>query len=266
MIDWNNKASWKVLVVDDERDNLELITETMAFYGVTTKAARSGAEGLEILETFRPTLILLDLSMPQMDGWQMRTRIKQNPANERIPIVALTAHAMVGDKERALAAGFDGYIAKPINIARLLDDLRNTLQEKGSLSMMNWQALVIEDEADSMELVQGILEYHGIRSMGAGSAEDAFQALESKTPDLFIVDLALPGMDGWGFLKQLKEDSRWSHIPRVAVTAYHNPFLAEKAIEAGFHAYFAKPIDATSFVRELQGIIETERNGHNSAG
>jgi two-component system cell cycle response regulator len=115
-----------------------------------------------------------------------------------------------------------------------------------------------------MELVQGILEYHGIRSVGAPTAEDAFRALETHTPDLFIVDLALPGIDGWGFLKQLKSDSRWSHIPRVAVTAYHNPFLAEKAIEAGFHAYFAKPIDATSFVRELQGIIEGERDNHSS--
>jgi len=266
MIDWNNKASWKVLVVDDEPDNLELIADTMSFYGVTTKAARSAAEGLEILETFRPTLILLDLSMPKMDGWQMRTKIRENPANEHIPIVALTAHAMVGDKERALAAGFDGYLPKPINIARLLDDLRDTLQEKGSLSMMNWQALVIEDEADSMELVQGILEYHGIRSVGAPTAEDAFKAMEKQTPDLFIVDLALPGMDGWGFLKQLKSDDRWSHIPRVAVTAYHNPFLAEKAVEAGFHAYFAKPIDATSFVRELQDIIEASRNGHNAQG
>jgi CheY-like chemotaxis protein len=264
MIDWNNKASWRVLVVDDEQDNLEMIAETMSFYGAITKAASSGAEGLEILESFHPTLILLDLSMPKMDGWQMRMRIKENPAHERIPIVALTAHAMTGDRERVLAAGFDGYIAKPINIASLIDDLRNTLQEKGSLSMMNWQALVIEDEADSMELVQGILEYHGIRSIGVPTAEDAFQALETETPDLLVIDLALPGMDGWGFLKQLKSDDRWSHIPRVAVTAYHNPFLAEKAIEAGFHAYFAKPIDATSFVRELQGIIKAEREKQNS--
>jgi CheY-like chemotaxis protein len=266
MIDWDNKASWKVLVVDDEQDNLEMIAETMSFYGATTKAAKSGAEGLEILESFRPNLILLDLSMPKMDGWQMRMRIKENPANANVPIVALTAHAMSGDKERVLAAGFDGYIAKPINIASLIDDLRNTLQEKGSLSMMNWQALVIEDETDSMELVQGILEYHGIRSTGAPTAEEAFQVLETRTPDLFIIDLALPGMDGWGFLKQLKSDERWSRIPRVAVTAYHNPFLAEKAIEAGFHAYFAKPIDATSFVRELQGIIKAEHEKQSSRG
>jgi CheY-like chemotaxis protein len=266
MIDWSNIASWKVLVVDDEPDNLELIAETMAFYGVSTRAAKSAAEGLAILEAFHPTLILMDLSMPKMDGWQMRMRVRENPANQDITIVALTAHAMLGDKERALAAGFDGYLSKPINIVRLIDDLRRTLQEKGSLRMMNWQALVIEDEADSMELVQGILEYHGIRSVGAPTAEEAFKALETKTPDLFIVDLALPGMDGWGFLKQLKSDTRWSHIPRVAVTAYHNPFLAEKAIEAGFQAYFAKPIDATSFVRELQSILETERNKQNSVG
>jgi CheY-like chemotaxis protein len=265
MIDWNNLDTLKVLVVDDEPDNLELIAESMEFFGVTVRAANNATEGLEIFDSFRPTLVLLDLAMPKMDGWQMRARIRENPANRNIPIIALTAHAMIGDKERALAAGFDGYLTKPINIVTLIEDIKKTLQEKGSLRIMNWQALVIEDEQDSMELVQGVLEYHGIGSVGAPNAEDAFKALEDMTPNLFIVDLALPGMDGWGFLKQLKSDSRWSHIPRVAVTAYHNPFLAEKAIEAGFHAYFAKPIDATSFVRELQNIIDSEQSKQTSA-
>ena len=124
------------------------------------------------------------------------------------------------------------------------------------MSITDWNVLVIEDEEDSMELVQGILEYHGIRCFGAASGEDALKLLETETPTLLIVDLALPGIDGWGLLSRLKSNRTLSGIPRVAITAYHTAELASRAIEQGFDAYFSKPIEATSFVRELEGIIE----------
>ncbi|MBK8024664.1 MAG: response regulator [Chloroflexi bacterium] len=123
------------------------------------------------------------------------------------------------------------------------------------MTLADWDVLVIEDEADSMELVQGLLTYYGINSVGALTGEEALEILKRMSPTLIIVDLALPGVDGWGVLKQLKADHRLSRVPRVAITAFHSPELAEEAISAGFDAYFAKPIDATSFVRELQGIV-----------
>ena len=124
------------------------------------------------------------------------------------------------------------------------------------MTLPNWHVLVVEDEADSMELVRGILEYHNISTSGAPTAEDALEILDEKIPTLIIVDLALPKMDGWGLLNELQTNEKYSEITRVAITAYHTPTLANEAIEAGFDAYFAKPIDATSFVRELQGIME----------
>jgi CheY-like chemotaxis protein len=122
--------------------------------------------------------------------------------------------------------------------------------------MSDWEILVVEDEADSMELVRELLEYHGILSVGATTGEEAIQLLQKMNPTLIIIDLALPGIDGWGLLNHIQKNPRLAPVPCVAVTAYHNPTLANEAIAAGFDAYFAKPIDATSFVRELQGIIE----------
>jgi CheY-like chemotaxis protein len=107
-----------------------------------------------------------------------------------------------------------------------------------------------------MELVQGILSHYGIESVGAATGEDALSILEQETPTLIIMDLALPGIDGWGLLKILKNSRELSNVPRVAITAYHTAELATEAIEQGFDAYFSKPIEATSFVRELQGIVE----------
>jgi CheY-like chemotaxis protein len=127
MLDWDNYSTWSVLLVDNEPDNVEVVTIALEFFGMTVKTAKDGVEGLEILQDFSPDLILLDLSMPEMDGWEMRTRVKADPSWQHIPIVALTAHAMSGDQERALDAGFDGYLVKPINIPTLLTDLRAAL-------------------------------------------------------------------------------------------------------------------------------------------
>lgn len=120
----------------------------------------------------------------------------------------------------------------------------------------NWTVLVVEDEDDAMELVQGILEYYQIRTVAATTGEEAVEYLQKNPPpDLIVVDLALPGIDGWGVLDYIKGSRALAHVPRVAMTAFHTPELANDAITAGFDAYFPKPIDSTTFVRELERIV-----------
>jgi CheY-like chemotaxis protein len=127
MIDWHNAATWQVMIVDDEPDNIEVVAETLEYFGANVKTAQNGKEALDVLEDFSPNLILTDLSMPVMSGWEMRSRIKGNAKLADTPILAVSAHAIAGDQERALEAGFDGYLTKPINIHTLLDDIRGTL-------------------------------------------------------------------------------------------------------------------------------------------
>jgi CheY-like chemotaxis protein len=129
MLDLTNPKAWSILLVDDEPDNVEVVAESLTFFGVHVQTATDGEQGLEVLKGFSPDIILLDLSMPKMDGWVMRQKVKADPATAHIPVIALSAHAMVGDKERALEVGFDGYLTKPVNIATLLDDIREALQE-----------------------------------------------------------------------------------------------------------------------------------------
>ena len=119
----------------------------------------------------------------------------------------------------------------------------------------NWRVLVIEDENDSMEVVQEILEHYHIESYGAYSAEEALDMLDQVAPTLLIVDLALPGMDGWSLLNTIRSRPETAHIPAVAVTAFHSANVAQEAINAGFNAYFSKPIEAASFVQELDRVL-----------
>src|SRR5579859_6203730 len=115
MFNWNDPASWSVLVVDDEPDNLELVAIYLGFKGAEIKTARGGQEALETLKTFKPNLILLDLSMPHVSGWDVHTALRANPETKNIRTIALTAHAMASDRELVQNAGFDGYLTKPID-------------------------------------------------------------------------------------------------------------------------------------------------------
>lgn len=129
MIDWSDTSTWHIMIVDDEPDNLEVVAETLEYRGAVVKTALNGKQALEILEDFSANLILTDLSMPVMDGWQMRARLKTNEKLNHIPVLALSAHAIAGDQERALEAGFDGYLTKPVNIYTLEEDIRLRLEK-----------------------------------------------------------------------------------------------------------------------------------------
>jgi len=116
-------ATWRVLIVDDEPDNLNLAADLLCFKGATIAKANSVNAGLALLDGFQPNLILLDLSMPLIDGWEMHKLLRSKPALDDVPIIALTAMAMPGDEGKVRDAGFDGYIAKPFRVVALLNQL-----------------------------------------------------------------------------------------------------------------------------------------------
>ena len=105
----------RILIVDDNPTNLKLVSQVLAWEGATVEAAESAERALAILQTFPAQLVLMDLAMPQMDGFALTRKLKADSATKHIPIVALTASAMKGDDARAAEAGCDGYITKPIN-------------------------------------------------------------------------------------------------------------------------------------------------------
>jgi len=129
-----------ILVVEDNLLNLELVRDVLITAGMKVIEARSGAEGLEAAARIRPSLILLDIRLPGLDGFAVLERLRADPATASIPIVALTAQAMVGDREQALEAGFSGYIPKPIDTRTLADSVRRLLEADHQRGSMGSQA------------------------------------------------------------------------------------------------------------------------------
>jgi CheY-like chemotaxis protein len=124
----------KILLVEDNEANRDMLSRRLTRRGHTVVLAVDGEQGVALAATESPDLILMDMSLPAMDGWEATRRIKAAPATAAAPIIALTAHAMSGDRERALEAGCDDYDTKPVELARLLEKMDALLAAREATS------------------------------------------------------------------------------------------------------------------------------------
>ncbi len=120
----------KILYVEDNEDNVYMLTRRLKPQGFEVAVARDGEQGITMATSEAPDLILMDLGLPVLDGWEATRRLKSAQETKAIPVIALSAHAMDGDRERALAAGCDDYDTKPVNLPRLLEKIRAALAKE----------------------------------------------------------------------------------------------------------------------------------------
>lgn len=123
-----NPADWTVLIVDDEIDNVGVLELVFDFHSATTLIATSGPECLKILQTERPSFLLVDIQMPEMSGIDLLKIIRADERWKTLPVIAVTAHAMSGDEDEIRNVGFNGYIPKPIDVTSLVNDLIHILE------------------------------------------------------------------------------------------------------------------------------------------
>jgi two-component system cell cycle response regulator DivK len=117
----------RIVYVEDDGDNVYVLTRRLGRRGYDVTVASDGAAGIETVRTLKPALVLMDMSLPVLDGWEATRRLKADPTTRGIPVIGLSSHAMVGDREAALAAGCDDYETKPIEIERLLTKMQELL-------------------------------------------------------------------------------------------------------------------------------------------
>jgi CheY-like chemotaxis protein len=122
----------KILYVEDNEDNVYVLKSRLTRAGHTVLVASDGAQGVTMAAAEQPNLILMDLSLPVLDGWEATRRIKAAPETRHIPVIALTAHAMAGDREKAIAAGCDDFDTKPVEMPRLLDKIQTLIKRAAS--------------------------------------------------------------------------------------------------------------------------------------
>jgi two-component system cell cycle response regulator DivK len=131
----NDPSTWNILLVDDVSDNLLVAEMILNYHGAQVATARNGKHALEVLKTFRANVIALDLSMPEMTGWEMMEILREQSQYCCIPVIAVTAHAMRDDERRVMQAGFSGYISKPYDARILIENIKRTLSNFHKVDM-----------------------------------------------------------------------------------------------------------------------------------
>ena len=206
-----DKKSKTVLVIDDDDNSRDLIEKSLTKKGYKVVLAKTGEEGLKLAKDLHPDFITLDIQMPQMDGWSVLTTLKEDKLLADIPVIVVT---MMDDRDLAYALHATEYLLKPIDANNLY-----AILEKHQARQNIGSVLVVEDELDARQLLTKLVTRQG---WAVDTAENGLQALEylqTNLPSLILLDLMMPNMDGFEFLKQMRLRPQWQSIPVVVVTA-----------------------------------------------
>lgn len=201
----------KVLVIDDDPTVHDLMSRFLTKEGFQVMVAPGGEEGLEIARRDRPDLITLDVMMAGMDGWSVLSALKADPETADIPVIVMT---MYDDKEMGFALGAADYMTKPVDRDRLLSVLR-----RHRLSHLPCHVLVVEDEVPIRQMVRRVLEKEGWTVREASNGREALEAIAQSLPSIILLDLMMPVMNGFDFLRELRAQPKWGKIPVVVLTA-----------------------------------------------
>jgi signal transduction histidine kinase/CheY-like chemotaxis protein len=200
-----------VLVVDDDADTRQVLQRFLNRKGFPVECASSGEEGLRLSRKLHPMAIILDVMMPGMDGWAVLSTLKSEPEVRDIPVVMLT---IVDDKNLGYALGATDYMIKPVDRDRLME----ILAKFRDVPPPRW-ALVVDDEEPARKMLTQILEKERWNVFQAENGLVALERIAKQRPDLILLDLMMPKMNGYQFLAELRKHDKWRSIPVIVVTA-----------------------------------------------
>lgn len=260
----------RVLIVEDNPINRELVDYLLRAHGFDTLSALDGAVGLDVARRERPDLILCDIQMPGMDGIEFAHHVKSDPALRHIPLVALTALAMVGDRDRILAEGFDGYIAKPVDPATFVDAVTAFLKlperpapvaappappPLGQAGLAA-RVLVLDDSPFNRELKCDLLKPHGFEVLTAASADEALETARRQRPDLIISDVGMRQGSGFDFIRRVKADPQLRDIPFIFLSSTHWDEQARRTgLALGALRYLLRPMEPDRLLAEIVACL-----------
>jgi diguanylate cyclase (GGDEF)-like protein/PAS domain S-box-containing protein len=259
-------VSARILIIEDNPTNMELMVYLLNAFGYTPLMAHDGEEGVATARRELPDLIICDVHLPKLDGYGVVAQLKQDPALRPIPALAVTALAMVGDRERLLAAGFDGYIGKPIEPDTFVTQIESFLPGEASPPAKNDVAtiLIVDDHVLNREFLMTLLGYGGHRLLEASNGAEGLKMVSAERPDLVISDILMPNMDGYEFVTRMHSNPDTAHVPIIFYTATYREREAMAVAEAcGVRWVLPKPSDPDVIlrtVREALGVTPDEED------
>jgi two-component system cell cycle response regulator len=271
----------KILVVDDEPMIIQFYEAALGEQGYHVATAIDGRQALEKTREFQPDVILLDVVMPELNGFQVTERLKADSATAGIPIILVTGLGSIEDRVKGLEAGADDFLGKPFNLDELLVRVRSLVKLKKLQDRLKQAEaasplptspavtpmptpfeprrqpviLVVEDDERIIKICATVLGTGGYQVVSAPDGAGMFVAIEREAPDLIILDLMLPGMDGVEILAKIKEMPLARDVPVIILTAIGDLKTKVKTLYIGADDYLVKPVSSLELLARVRANL-----------
>lgn len=268
----------RIVVIEDNRANLDLMTYLLGAFGYPTIAAADGEEGLALVRKECPDLVVCDVQLPKMDGDEVTRALKRDKDFQTIPVIAVTALAMVGDRDRILSAGFDGYIAKPIDPTTFVKQIERFLRPEQCANVVaeelpshpvvrgtsnSTRILVVDNLLLNQDLARSLLEPFGYEIHCADGVREGLRKALEILPDLILSDVSMGDGTGYEFIAMVKREPTLSAIPFVFITSTMQEERDRlKGLRLGAARFFFRPMDPSQLLEEIAACLkESAREG-----
>jgi len=236
-----------LLAIDDDPNVLLLLRGNLEEEGYYVVGALNGEDGIRKAREIEPFAITLDILMPHKDGWEVLNDLKADPATRDIPIIVLS---IIDNRELGFSLGAFDYLVKPFEKEALVAALQRIPGAPTN------RVLVVDDEPDAVDLITQLLQDEGYQVTGVYGGEEALRVLEAEPPDIILLDLLMPGMDGFEVIEQVKANERWKDIPIVVVTAKDLTDADGEFLRRSVDKIIRKSgLDSETLVRDVQSLL-----------
>lgn len=268
----------KVLVCDDQPMNVKLMARSLSLFGYEVLTAANGEEAIRIARESSPDIILLDIMMPKLNGYDVTQILKRDSLTRTIPIVLITALSGDDDKLKGLEAGASDFLTKPVNQTELLTRVRSLVKLKKMQDQVNANAnmmtsrpstsgpvateheekyivMIIEDDPTQIKYIENQLDTGGYDTIVANNASEALDILNEAIPDLILLDILLPDMDGVVLLEMLRALPEIRPIPILIISAFGDLDIKVKSFDTGADDYLVKPINTVEMMARIKSNL-----------
>ena len=242
------RGSYLIEIVDDDPDILRLLRMYLEDEGFRTVSAETASKGLLLAKETQPDAILLDVLLPDQDGFLLLETLKSDARTASIPVVILS---IIKEKLKGLELGAADYLVKPVGHSLLKATLHKILARTDRPKTI----LIVDDEEDTLNLLRDRLMEEGFKTIEASNGKDAIEKASESSPDLILLDIMMPEITGWDVMEKLKQEEGTASIPVVVLSAASSDADRQRGLQMGIKNYLTKPFEVKELITEIKKVI-----------
>ncbi len=251
----------QALTIEDSPIAAESLTTILNELGIRNAVCLQGGGAVGQAVNLQPEVVLLDLFLPDTPGWQVLTQLKTDERTRHLPVIIIS---VMDDRARAMQLGADEYLVKPVgraDLSRALDRIRQrlaapALQSALVVASTSLRLLLAEDNAVNIQVLTDYLEASGYALSVARNGSEAVQLARELRPQLILMDIQMPGMDGLEATRHIRRDPALANVPIIALTALAMPGDRERCLAAGANEYLTKPVNLELLTEKIENLLK----------